>query len=367
MLALIFSSSSSNAVDLNAIHNPVTKRPWSNGKSHLQFNYISAPISYYYVLIVIVVGCIGNLLTVMIMSRKSMRHVRLRLFIISLCCSDLVFLLTLSMAWYDAHRQTSKWIIKPVVCSVSVYITHVTKEIYTTIFTTRLFIVSNFPLTYAVKRWWASNRFDFHIIMACTMFGLVFYSFAFWFTHVENGRCVEGVETTKDWIISIKTAVHRNDHHVALAVLLVIDSLFTFVLPCGLITFMNASICKILKGSKSKDLRRMKKSYVHMESTKQGVLIAAKKVVRYRQPRITYMLLLRSSAFLLLNAPYNAMLFTMLIMKLSGKPLKPWTYNWFLDMLRLWYFGSFSLNFHLYCTSGKLFRSEVLKMIPFLK
>ena len=80
--------------------------------------------------------------------------------------------------------------------------------------------------------------------------------------------------------------------------------------------------------------------------------------IQSRTHRVTATLLLVSCSFLLLNSPYCAIWIVNYIHKFRSATLKSWK-----EISEIFMLMNFSINFLLYCVSGKAFRNELICLL----
>jgi hypothetical protein len=131
-----------------------------------------------YLIVLIIIGCIGNFLTIIIFSSSKFSHYkRTKFYLICLSISDLVYLSVLFFVWLDAE-DFSNILNKNYVCQFSVYLTYISGFMSANliiVFTTQRFFSIVFPFK--------KNIMEEHcklVISGLIAFACIFYNYAIW-------------------------------------------------------------------------------------------------------------------------------------------------------------------------------------------
>ncbi|CAF3840481.1 unnamed protein product [Rotaria sordida] len=176
-------------------------------------------------LIVSIIGLIGNICTIIVLNRQTMRKWRSSILLSSLAAVDFLYLLIIFLSIIDElTNQTIGLNQSLILCQVTVYITHVCSFLsagFTLSFTLQRFIAVIFPLH---AKTIISNRSSITNILVLLIFGCSFYSFSFFVTNVSRGQCRE------------------DETYPILFPLLIVDICLTFVIPFTFIVIFNCAI-----------------------------------------------------------------------------------------------------------------------------
>jgi hypothetical protein len=176
-------------------------------------------------LIVSIIGLIGNVFTIIVLNRRSMRKWRSSMLLSALAVVDFLYLLIIFLAILDELTNKSIGLNRSLIlCQSTVYITHVCSFLsagFTLSFTLQRFVAVLFPLHANTI---ISSRSSIINILLLLFFGFSFYSFSFFVTNLSQGQCRE------------------DENYPALFPLLIVDTCLTFILPFICIVFCNCAI-----------------------------------------------------------------------------------------------------------------------------
>lgn len=301
--------------------------------------------------IIFVVGLCGNLLVIMVMSRKRMKGTTTCVYLRSMAVADLgVIIGGIIPEWLEAMQIIIFGDIHPVTCKIDKFFFYSFGDIsiwILVIFTVDRFIAVCYPLR--TKNICVASRAPYFAL------GAVFLAIAknihvFWtrgaeYETEEVWRPIEG--TNSSMLVNVTMRVDncgRPYRHFEFFIRPWIAFTLVSVLPSCVILFCNVFIIRALI-----KVRRMR-SQQTMACSKNKTLI-----------QMTVMCLAASFCFLICITPS--------IILLIGKPY--WYYghdhNYAYDIAKtinnLLMFVNHSINFFLYCMTGKRFRNELMNMI----
>jgi hypothetical protein len=338
---------------------------------HDSFHSVCNAVFYFeriYLLCVIGIGIAGNSITIIIFRRtKNQQFRRTRFFLISLAASDTIYLFVLLCHWFD-KVDIYNVLNRQFVCQVSVYVTYVTSFMSSAIvlaFTVQRYISIAFPFK-------KSHRLRSKVAFcAVLLVALLFYSFALWGYHVEP----------VDQGHTLAQCKARPAYETLVDQLNLVDSVLTFCLPFVGIVSLNLVIIKKLRNSdihfivykagnnqssmQSNNLAQTemvtmlnKRTSLKMQPTlTKRTNSLAEAVQRVTSRRVTKMLLVISSVFLVLNLPYHSYA-VYLYYRLSTRPPAHYTLfeDCILTLTKQVFYTSFGCNFFLYSITGTAFR-----------
>jgi len=236
-----FNASNDSFISLTSVFSPATLSPSissSPSSSSLYSSFtsrlahvimpLSSKLQLTYYIAIALTGLIGNTTTIIVFSQRRLRSLRSSFFLTCLAVTDLVFILILVVALLDELHAP---VMTTPVCMLTIYLSHIASFLssnFTLAYTTHRLIAVLFPIKATTFLKQRTNR-----ILALTLFlfACVFYSISF------------PVTTTKFRSNSTNIVYCEEDRNKPLLFpFLVFDTLFTFILPFSLITFMNLAI-----------------------------------------------------------------------------------------------------------------------------
>lgn len=173
-------------------------------------------------------GLIGNTTTIIVFSQRRLRSLRSSFFLTCLAMTDLLFIFILVIVLLDELHLPV--MTKPM-CLLTIYLSHIASFLssnFTLAYTTHRLIAVFFPIKVTTFLKQRTNR-----ILALTLlaFACLFYSLSF------------SVTTTKFRTNSTNIVYCEEDPDKSLLFpFLVLDTLFTFIVPCTSILCMNLAI-----------------------------------------------------------------------------------------------------------------------------
>ena len=291
---------------------------------------ISQNLNIYVIPIIIFIGVIGNSLsfTVFVCTRLSQQSSSV--YLASLAIVDSGFLLSLLLiwlSWVDVNLINING-----VCQSVVYVTYVCSflSVWNVVcFTVERYIVVCYPFKRNIV---CTAKKAKIVVIAFAVFAMAGYSFALWTSGIVtvNGRasvCFPMTKYTK--LVNLFNSI---------------DTVITLIIPSILILVLNIRIG--VQMYRTGSTRRLLTS-----STTSSVPSCPSQI------KITRMLLVVSSVFLLLNLPTHAMRAHDFISGFIQNDRKvPMTKLRWQEILQIFYYSNFSINFFLYSFCGRNFR-----------
>ena len=298
---------------------------------------------------VVLLGLIGNTLSLFVFSARSMKHCSSSTFLAALALVDNIFLLNLGFIWIDGEFYN---ILRfSVACEIIMFVTYVTAFLsvwFVVGFTAERFVAICFPLRSHLMCSVFREKVMV-VIMAIT--ACLLYNHSFWTIDIiltgPRYRCVI-----------------RQEMVSYLQVITWVDTTLTMIVPFILITFMNIQVLKaaaICQGKTQSCCGDNKPKLIGHNGTSK-----ARKTLRFSsQMRVTRTLVLVSTTFLMLNLPSHALRLYNLIYT-TAHPKDHFTVSiqlYFVqEIANFLYYTTFSCNFILYSLYGRHFQKN-LKMI----
>jgi hypothetical protein len=189
---------------------------------------LTSKLQLAYYIVIALTGLIGNTTTIIVFSQRRLRSLRSSFFLTCLAVTDLVFILILVVALLDELHAP---VMTTPVCMLTIYLSHIASFLssnFTLAYTSHRLIAVLFPIKVTTFLKQRTNR-----ILALTLliFGCSFYSLSF------------PVTTTKLRSNTTNIVSCEEDRDKPLLFpFLVLDTLFTFIIPFSSITFMNLAI-----------------------------------------------------------------------------------------------------------------------------
>lgn len=319
----------------------------------LRLRRIVDKLDLYLVPVIVAIGLLGNFLSFLVFAGTYLRRMSSSVYLAALAITDIVFLLIILATWlinFDVVLiHTHIW------CQLFVYLSYVSSFLsvwYVVCFTVERHLTVCFPLE---RQKICQPRRSKIVVGVLAGVAMVIYNFALWTSNVDDVHnqptCGVHDERYYDIVTNINNA----------------DTLITLVLPAVIITVSNIRI--------SYALSKFYKSYqtvqivAHSNSTTGslrstgGPPFYSNSSYNRLQMRVTKMLLLVSSVFLLCNIPSHAIrvyAFTRMMLDSDFRPTHRLLLGQRLAMLL--YYTGFSSNFILYNISGRTFRRAFVRL-----
>ncbi|XP_026742353.1 neuromedin-U receptor 1 [Trichoplusia ni] len=302
-------------------------------------------LNTYYTPLLVSLGCIGNLLSVFIFFTSKLRFQSTSLYLSALAISDTVFLLQLVPPWLTAVQSTVIFHLNGL-CQVFVYASFVSCLLSAWLvvaFTIERFVAVMYPLQ---RNSMCTMTRAKHIVGLLVLAALIFNIPVLRFASPGTNDC----NIDSEYV----------DHAARFNI---VDTALSFTLPLAIIIFLNTCIMVGVYR-----IERVRRALMKMEQ-EQGSLgterLPPPSALR-SQHRVTRMLLIVSSVFVLLNLPA----YTMRVLAYAyGMRATEYTGRWAaVQQLALMFFHTnFGINFILYCLSGQNFRRALCAAIPCLR
>ncbi|CAF4111567.1 unnamed protein product [Rotaria sp. Silwood2] len=189
---------------------------------------LSSKLQLAYNITIALTGLVGNTTTIIVFSQRRLRSLRSSFFLTCLAITDLIFILILVIALLDELHVP---VMTAPICMLTIYLSHIASFLssnFTLAYTSHRLIAVFFPIKATTFLKQRTNR-----ILALTLliFACVFYSLSF------------PVTSTKFRSNSTNIVLCEEDRSKPLLFpFLVLDTLFTFIIPFSCITCMNLAI-----------------------------------------------------------------------------------------------------------------------------
>ncbi|CAH2985625.1 unnamed protein product [Chilo suppressalis] len=305
---------------------------------------VAGLLNVYYTPLLVVLGSLGNLVSVFVFYSSKLRLQSTSQYLSALALSDTVFLFQLLPPWLNALQITGLFHLWGF-CQVFVYISYVTcclSAWLVVAFTVERFVAVLYPLRRNAVCTVARAR---HVIGALAAAALLL--------NVPVLRFA--IPTTNDCNIDYTYLEHAARFNL-------VDTAVTFTVPLAVIIILNTWIMiGVWK------LERARHQLIKAEQPVGRRPRATRMVGCPRsQQRVTRMLLIVSSVFVVLNLPAYTMRILAYAIDLSAAEYSGrWTA---LQQVALLFFNSnFGINFALYCLSGQNFRRALRQALPCLR
>lgn len=279
--------------------------------------------------IVIVLGIIGNIVCISVVSLTYLRRQPTSVYLISLALADSVVLTVILASMLGLlHTQG--------LCQIIIFLQYFGNFCSVWMlcaFTIERYLAVSEPMK-MLHNGWKTKMFTRGLLLVLVMVGIIIYSPSFYFTVMMNGHCGQ-----RD-AVSVPTLIKVINY---------VDTAIVFVIPTLLITVLNFSIARIIRKST-------------MTSLAEKSLVEHSRSIRARTHRqnvstsITRMLFLISIVFFFTNVPNYLVRFIHAYFQHSSV----------MNVVRLTteyiYTLNFTLNFVLYSLSSKTFRHALLRL-----
>ena len=340
-------------------------------------------LNIYLTPIIIIVGVFGNVLSFLVFVATHLRRQSSSVYLAGLAIADVSFLLSLFIGWFSWLRihlfHRNVW------CQVVVYVTYVGSflSVWCVVcFTAERYIIVSYPFKRQTLCTVKKARI---VLISMSAFALTMYSFPLWTSgiiyHENLPYCTVLPKFTK-----------------AVFVLTTIDTFITLFLPSLIIIVLNIRITILVyKFSKKRDLlRNVTSTSSKRHSDRNDQLIGScppqrKTDTNYKhvpivlppnnqtrkrhaslhrplvQMKITRMLLVVSTTFILLNLPSHVVRIQTFVASIGGEVDRSFVSTRFQELSQFLYYMSFSINFFLYSLCGRNFRRSLHRLMTRLK
>ncbi|CAF1330467.1 unnamed protein product [Adineta steineri] len=297
-----------------------------------------------YLLLLVIVGCIGNIFVIIIFGQKAVRttvrcagsSMSVYPFLFYMAISDTMYLIILFCLWLSNYINV---LHRPGICQLTLYLTYVCNFInayYTIAFTAqRLFAVVNpFRVSHFLS-WYRSRCIALSIII----FACLLYSYLPILIGIVDGKCYSRPQFR--WINKYMD---------------IIDSIIVFLIPYIVIITMNTIILI--------SLRRMKQNRHELLFQNHSQLNSIREMTRRNASRkMTKLLLTVSTSYLIICAPYACIHTWRLINDHGEESKSPQLIKKLEYYSHFIYHLSFAMNFYIYIVFGSKFRRELKRVL----
>ena len=189
---------------------------------------LSAQLQIAYYITIALTGLVGNATTIIVFSQRRLRSLRSSFFLTCLAITDLIFILILVVALLDEFQVP---VMTIPMCMLTIYLSHIASFLssnFTLAYTSHRLIAVFFPIKATTFLKQRTNRV---LAFGLFLFACVFYSISFPVT-----------KTTFRSNTTNMVFCEEDREKAMLFPFLVLDTLFTFLIPFSLITCMNLAI-----------------------------------------------------------------------------------------------------------------------------
>ncbi|XP_035906829.1 neuropeptides capa receptor-like isoform X1 [Anopheles stephensi] len=320
-------------------------------------------LNFYYMPLLVVVGSIGNILSVLVFFNTKLKKLSSSYYLAALGISDTCYLVGLFVTWlsfFQVHIYT-----REPYCQLFTYTSGVSSFLsvwYVVAFTFERFIVVRYPLK---RQSWCTVRRAKTIIACLTMVGSV---------HSVPYIFYAGTQYSERSNVTICDM--RKEYTSQMEIFNYIDTVIVFVVPFTIIVVLNSvtsfTVWRFAGLRRNMTLPKRKPSNLEIRrqlsfqyfsthpNGRNGILRRTsmrENRMLHSQMKVTKMLLIVSSVFVCLNLPSYVMRVRAFVE----------TGHSYLTVLvqyycYLFFITNFGINFILYCISGQNFRKAVIEM-----
>uniref|UniRef100_A0A182WM51 G-protein coupled receptors family 1 profile domain-containing protein n=1 Tax=Anopheles minimus TaxID=112268 RepID=A0A182WM51_9DIPT len=331
-------------------------------ETELVMELIGNFLNFYYMPLLVVVGSIGNILSVLVFFNTKLKKLSSSYYLAALGISDTCYLVGLFVTWlsfFQVHIYT-----REPYCQLFTYTSGVSSFLsvwYVVAFTFERFIVVRYPLK---RQSWCTVRRAKTIIACLTMVGSV---------HSVPYIFYAGTQYTER---NVTICDMRKEYTSQMEIFNYIDTVIVFVVPFTIIVVLNSvtsfTVWRFAGLRRNMTLPKRKPSNLEIRrqlsfqyfsthpNGRNGILRRSsmrENRMLHSQMKVTKMLLIVSSVFVCLNLPSYVMRVRAFVE----------TGHSYLTVLvqyycYLFFITNFGINFILYCISGQNFRKAVIEM-----
>lgn len=305
-------------------------------------------LDLFFVPVIIVFGIVGNILSLVIFSTPRLNVLSSSVYLSALAVADTGFLVGVLFSWLSNlglplyHYQGF--------CQTFVYLTFVCSFLsawYIVAFSAERLVVVLFPLRRATLCTPARAKI---VVISLAILAAVMYNFAFWTTSVQD-------------VFGERLCMQITRFTPMLMVISKVDTIVTLVLPFTAIACINGRIICI--STRLGNVGANNESCNNQPSGGSGESLTVHSRRRTNQAKITRMLLVVSTAFLILNLPFHSIRLYPVIYQLFHR--EAFIPSRFLQRLQTFFmyvfYINYSINFVLYSICGQNFRQELCSCI----
>lgn len=286
--------------------------------------------------LVVILGCVGNFLSILVFSRKALRSRSCSMYFLALSMSDISVLISYTIESLLYHGYNIQLLTNSFMCKLVIFLIYASTDISNYLLTLaamdRCILISNSPLRYRFCRKLTAKIM---IIFVVLTFSLINGHFLYGFHVDKDGNCLP---TSTSYIYFYEN--HYDSY---------IDIIKTVLVPFTVIFICN--------------------SIIIFKYTRSNMLLSASSLRRRNRRRkekdrqLTWFLLSTSILFIVLSSPseINDFVRTHLSQNFQHKyPCELWAITTFLILLHQTNHAS---HFYVYTLTGPIFRKEFQKLL----
>lgn len=304
--------------------------------------YVALAFWKYMSPILIAMGTLGNIMSMVVLSRKSMRNMSGAVYLIVLSLADIAVLYTgLLRQWMNYYfdidvRYLSNW-----GCKVHLFMVYTSLDFSVWLVvavTVDRFILVYFPLK-------AKSMCNRNIEMISIV--VIFCCLALFNSHYLYGLDVKEIQQANSTVISICEPINESYEHFSSYVWPWLDLCAFFAFPFAILIISNVGIIyKLLPSSRPK---------IASVTRSSGQ--------RARLNSMTTMLLVIDFVFLLTNAPISILLIGLPYWAVNTTDRQDAAIELWWALVNFLMYANNGINFLLYCISGPRFRNELKALL----
>lgn len=305
----------------------------------------------YFMLAIIVIGLVGNALSFCVFVFTYLNRLSSSVYLAALACADAGFLFCLLVSWANnigIHLyNTPGWCQLFVYCS---YIFSFLSVWFVVCFTVERYVAVCIPLR---RQDMCTPRRAKIVVVALSVVSAVLYNFALWTSAVQD----IGIDEPQCHYLTQYIGLINYANNI--------DTILTLVVPSCMIIVANVRIvyAVILLQRQRRKSETRERLNVLLFSSDMSMPRSHHSRAHSSQMKVTQMLIIVSSIFLLLNLPSHFMRLYAFIMSMVSDSFR--TGRLFILVQRLFlyvYQVNFSINFFLYNACGRNFRRAMLHL-----
>ncbi|XP_062584043.1 thyrotropin-releasing hormone receptor-like [Saccostrea cucullata] len=292
----------------------------------------------YFIPILCIFGIIGNALSFRVFVFTSFAKQPSSVYLAALSVSDTWFLSALLVSWFGSIDRSRFASQSGMLCMISIYVTYVTSFLsiwYVVLIMLDRYIVVCHPLK--GPRMCSRQR----VLIALTIittFAMLFYSHCFFTMKTDQ------LDDNERQLCRI-----RESYYHVLRVITYFDSIITFIVPIAAVFIFNIAVIRAIRRFY---FRQFQMSHGKMYTSTSPMF----NILSKAQVRLTVMLIIVSTVFLVLNLPSHGFRFFILVNDFLKRRQENFDLFLIQHCLQIMYYTNFAINFVLYCACSKSFR-----------